>query len=372
MRLTLLPLVLLASGCDYSGDFLFPGVVDNVPGVLIIPTEDGGSVHEPAIITNYELVQESTIYFELGPTGTAALGGATLDFAGTGDRVCVWVDPEMATWNQAIREGLDPFLRPFSYPDNIFDDGDIDVIGGRSVFYTGSPGVAMGDFVLQYEDDLGNEVPISFVECTPAQSQFDSPNSHAGKGTAEYCEFATTELGVTYTVALQTWSTPLDDDRVGVGVLLAQGSCRDIIGYADAELTFNQGTVDQQQLECIIRGESIKPDAGHAGPWYGYDAISSWENSVEFENSYCFIQDSVKLDEFCDAEIAGLIGLSDEELEELAELEAAAEDDENDTRYAEELDRLAAEHECEWRGAPEEDNRCFCGDPDDTPQQGAG
>ena len=356
------PLILTAlvglSACDYSGDFLFRGAVDGVPGVLIINNADGERLHDPAVVTNYEAIRENTIYFEVAPTGTAELGGATLDFIGTGGPVCVWVDPETAYWSQAIELQPTPFTRQFSWPDNFFDDGDIELTGGRSVFYTGSPGSRMGDFVLDYEDDLGNEVPISFVECEPSIGRLNyADNAHAGRGAPESCNINSTAVGVSYTIALQSWSTPLDDDRLSVGVLLARGSCDDLLAYASSEYSFNTQSVEAQQAECVITGESLRPV--DPGPHYGHDAVDdlTWPQSELFEESFCRVIGRPRLDDFCINESLGLRGLSDEEIGALD---------------SDDLADLADEWVCEWDEVLDEDNRCFCGDPDDTPQQGAG
>jgi len=351
----ILPLLFL-SACDLSGEFLFAGAVDGVPGVLIVEAPEGGTLHTPALIEDYQGVRDNTIYFEVGPTGTASLGGATVDFVGTGGKVCVWVDPELVTWNQAIREGLDPFLRPFAYPDNVFDDGDIELTGGRSVFYTGSPGIEMGDFVLRYDDDLGNPVPVPFTECQPAGPEAVSAE-HSGRAMPEFCEFESTDIGVSYTVALTTWSTPLDDDRLSVGVILSQGDCADLLDFADDELGFAPGTPEPQNIECVIRGEGIEP-SGDAGPWYGADAVAdlSWENSVLFEDTFCGASGVERLDLFCENEAAGLIGETDESIEAMDE---------------DELEQRAEDQNCAWQNL-EDGERCFCGDPRDTPQQGAG
>ena len=51
-------------------------------------------------------------------------------------------------------------LRPveqYLYPDNVFDDGDLDLFAGFSVYYSGSPGVEIGNFQILFEDALGNQ-----------------------------------------------------------------------------------------------------------------------------------------------------------------------------------------------------------------------
>ena len=71
----------------------------------------------------------------------------TFDFVGTGGEVCIWVDPEVAYWSQALSPQPSQIDRKWAFPDNTFDDGDIDLFAGQSVYYTGSPGETIGDFV---------------------------------------------------------------------------------------------------------------------------------------------------------------------------------------------------------------------------------
>jgi hypothetical protein len=356
--LLLVPVLGLVAGCDYSAEFLFAGAVEGVPGVQVILTEDGDRLHEPAIITNYEAIEANAIYFEVAPTGTAELGGATLEFVGTGGPVCVWVDPESASWNQAFEENSTPFSRQFALPDNHFDDGDVDLTGGRSVFYTGTPGEKMGDFVINYEDELGNEVAVNFVECAASIGRQDvDPNMTSGKGLPEYCYMPTTAMGVSYTIALTTFSTPFDDDRLSVGLLLANGDCASLQAYNAAEHQFNSLGAQPQQDECLLRGESLRPV--DPGPYYGKESIAdlTYEDFELFELSYCRVQGELRLDDFCALEDAGLRGYTEEEIDELSN---------------EELLEISAEWQCQRDEVIDDDRRCYCGDPRNTPQGGAG
>jgi hypothetical protein len=319
-----LPVVLAGlalSGCDFSGDFLFPGLIDGVPPVYVLTQEDG-SLFEPVDITSIDDVRANTLYAEVGPPINSEFGGVTLDFIGTGSDVCVWVDPETVFWNQAVAENLQSdFARKWTYPDNFYDDGDIDLFAGLSVYYTGSPGETVGDFVVQYEDSLGNRVPVSLSECSVGIG-----NAHAGRGFPESCTIRATDLGISYTVLMLTYSTPLDDDRLSYGVLLANGNCENLRTAA--------GGVTGLGDECLILGESMRPQpvSNGYGPYMGFDNVDSWPGSVEFEQEFC--DPEARMRRFCNDE-ADAVGL------------------------------------CQWDEIENQDKRCYCGDPNDTPKGGA-
>lgn len=307
-------------GCDYSGDWLFPEPTDEVPGII-----DLGTI-EPATVTTLDEIREAAIYGEIGATGRAVIGGATFNFVGTGSSVCLWVDPETVYWSQSVgRQGA---VQAFAFPDNSEDDGDIDLYAGVSVYYSGSPGVEIGNFEVRYQDALGNEIPIEFNECVISSNRLAS-NAHSGKSVPEYCTLPATQLGVDYTVVLETFSPPADDDRLGYGLLVANGDCDDIqqIGI---EASFDDD-------ECLILGESIDPRHEHDyrdAPTLvtGYTAVQeyAWEDSVKFEGLYC-----------------AALGLQDEALYEYCI-------DESDLVVnREDCDRLEI--------------RCFCGDITDSP-----
>jgi hypothetical protein len=339
MRSHVLVLLALVSGCDYSADFLFVGQIDGVDDVLVIRPDDSQYI-TPADIQTYDDIAENAIFAEVSQSTTATLGGATLEFIGTGGPVCAFVDPETVFWSAAVAPNPSELGRQYSYPDNPFDDGDIDISGGLSVFYTGSPDEQMGDFVVFYEDELGNDVPIELVECVTPRSELLDADGQAGKGYPEYCTFSTTQEGVAYTVAMTAWSVPLDDDRLSFGVVLANGTCADLISVASRSL--EQATVNSnaaQLRECVVTGESLRPE--DAGPHFGRPDDLVWEGSLDLEAAFCRIQGEPRLDNFC-----------------------ASEAD----------DRAADDEKCDWEAAGAEGDgvRCFCGDPNDLPNPGAG
>lgn len=247
------------TACDYSGDWLFAGAVEGLPGIM-----DLGEI-EVATVKTIDDVPAAVHFLEIGPTGTPSDGGSTFTFSGTGSDVCVWVDPESATWIQSLSPvyGIDDL----SYPDNLFDDGDIDLFGGLAVFYSGSPGESMGNFQIRYEDSLGNVIPIDANECS-IPSYDSATGGHAGRGGPEYCTIQNTQPGVSYLIQMLTYSTPMDDERMTYGLMLAHGDCGDL-----------RGELDVIHPECLITEESGNFDAdGNLVPY---------TNAAAFENAFC-------------------------------------------------------------------------------------
>lgn len=281
------------AGCDYTGDWLFPQS-SAVPGIL-----DLGTL-EPDTATTLDEVRSVIRYGEIGATGTAQIGGMSFDFTGTGRSVCIWVDPETVYWSQSVAEQGERAW--WAYPDNHDDDGDIDLFAGVSVYYSGSPGSEIGNFEVRYADDLGNEIPVEFNECVIKSEELEV-GSHAGRGMAEFCTMPATQLGVDYTVVLETFSSPSDDSRLGYGLLFLEGDCDDLVALVDVE--------DLDSEECLIVGESIDP-AQHehdyeAEPFLaiGYDAALpyAWRLSTTAEEAFCGAeQNKATLAEFCETE----------------------------------------------------------------------
>ncbi|TNE84658.1 MAG: hypothetical protein EP330_28730 [Deltaproteobacteria bacterium] len=260
------------AGCDYRGDFLFPGE-NGVDGVIDLGVIEVG---DPA--------DESAVVFaEVGPADVSVRGGATARFTGTGGTVCVWVDPEAVTWNTAVAPGGDQRL---SYPDNIFDDGDIDIEVGQSIFYTGTPEVTVGDFAVSYQDAIGNEVELALNECI-IYDLFGETGGHSGRAAPEFCDIPNTIPNLEYTVAISTWNTPLDDDVLSFGLLIVDGECSDLMNA--------RRTTDAWDQECVITGEAR--NGGVMRPSYDY-----------VESLFCLAQDdsapegTPTLSEFCQTE----------------------------------------------------------------------
>lgn len=316
----------MGTACDYNGDFLFADV-DNIPSIIHLDGPDGATYLPVVDVNDPESIRANTVYGEVGAPASAAAGGVTFYFQGTGGDVCVWVDPELVFWNQKVGSKPNANGRPFTYPDNIFDDGDLDLTVGLSAYYTGTPREAMGDFYVTYEDSLGNKIPIELVACSNS-SAFGLPNAHAGRGMAEYCTVRNSLPDTSYTVALKTYSAPLDDDRLGFGIFVYNGSCN--------ALKESLGITKLVQEECLIRGEGIVPQGEDHGPWFGYEASRAWAGSVEFEDAFC----AEALPDYCEAEAKAV---ADEKLR------------------------------CSWNDAGVDGGaRCFCGDPNDTPEAGQG
>ncbi len=371
-HLLLVSTAALLGSCDYSGDWLFAGQVEGVPGVYALTDEDvdldfdgvsgeweaddedldgDGAFGErepradekyiiPRRVTSMDELRAATIYGEVGPSGSTELGGVTAAFLGTGGDVCVWVDPETAWWSQAVSPAPNEFGNYFSYPDNVFDDGDLDLYVGLSVYYTGSPGERMGDFFVSYTDSLGNEVPLQLSECTNTGFQ-GQLNAHAGRAMPEYCDVSNTQKDISYTIAMQTFSTPLDDDRLGYGLLVTEGTCDDLMATLRTSGEILDEGTEFRLEECLIQGESINPNKAKNGPWYGYAELGGegaiWELSEEFEQHFCGTK---RMSGFC----------KDEAEAQLTGEGAAG---------------------CAWNSLPDKDNRCYCGDMSDTPKGGS-
>ena len=181
-------------------------------------------------------------YFgQLGRAPHLTQGGATFTFIGTGDNVCVIVDPETVYWNQSIA----PASRSdqYAYPDFFNDDGDLDLYGGMSSYYTGSPGVEIGDFKGFYTDSKGELIEIEYGECN--QSGYNGVDgAHAGRGTSEFCTINTDQQeGVEFTVVMETWSVPLDDGVLSFGVTVMNERCPRV-----------------DTSECFMLNESLEDD----------------------------------------------------------------------------------------------------------------
>lgn len=344
------------SGCDYSGDWLFGQPIEGLPAVYNITGPDGGPI-VPATVSNLDEIGEATIYGEVAASQTSELGGVTAEFVGTGGPVCIWVDPESVQWTQAVSENPSAASDKFSYPDNVWDDGDLDLRVGRSVYYTGSPD-RIGDFQVTYEDDLGNPVEIALQDC-PNEEATSLYNEYvdAGRGSPERCTIRRTDPGVSYTILLRNWATPIDDDRLSFGLLVVNGDCRGSNGLEGAAGRDN-GAADENVLnaECVIFNEAIQPydDLGAQEdvpasetyePIYGLSALKErnlhYPTYQELEETYC--NPGGNLRDFCRPEARKVRENGQ------ACLWDGYEDDESN---------------------PLEKVKCFCGDPNDTPENG--
>ena len=196
-----------------------------------------------------------------GTVGTGELGvegGATFTFKGTGGPVCVIVDPETVFWSNDLGVSEDPpgTVRPWYYPDYTSDDGDLDLFGGLSSYYNGSPGVEIGNFKGFYTDSLGRTLEIDYSQCNMFSSVFGIDGQHSGLGSPEYCTIDTAlHEGASYTVLMQTFSTPYDDGDLSFGAMVVDGDCQDVMSTLNPS-TGETNIVYSPLAECVVRGES--------------------------------------------------------------------------------------------------------------------
>ncbi len=191
---------------------------------------------------------------------------------------------------------------------------------------------------------LTQTCPISACNINAVASPFEL-GGHAGRGSAEYCTIENTIENVSYTIVLEAFSLPMDDDRLGYGLLLANHHCDVVQNRGDWAADGNE------KDECVIRGESITPfrdndlgarasEMGLPAPaWVGKDEAPSWGGAVTQEINFC----EANLKQACKNETNSL---------------------------------AEAGHSCSWEDAPEPDvdgeinesSRCYCGDENDTPR----
>lgn len=231
------------------------GIIDPIPAEEVVNNPAGEGT-----LTGLPGLQ----YRQLGaPPDPSNRGGATFQFFGTGGSVCLVVDPETVFWNQDI--SIDP--NGYKYQDNLRDDGDLDMSAGLSAYYTGSPGVSIGDFELPYTDPLGQVHTIDFNLCNRAIYP-------SGRGTVESCEIDTSnQEGISFTVLLKTFSLPINDGILSYGLGVVDGGCANV-------------TTD----ECAIPFEADDGDA--TGP------------HANLESQFC--QGPRKVNEYCeDGHIGG-------------------------------------------------------------------
>jgi len=219
---------------------------------------------------------EGVLYAQLGaPENAGIYGGATVSFRGTGGPVCVVADPEAVFWNLSVDADAEGGRR-YSYLDNVEDDGDLDVAVGLTAYYTGSPGVEMGDFNAVYDDPSGVEHTIAFNECVQV-GRFGDLNVHAGRATVEFCDVDTDQrAGIPYTIVLRTFALPHDDSILSYGVAVFEGRCEDLA-----------------PTECTLRDEVSRAEPEGATP-----AGKEWFPVLE--DKVC--DGVVKVNTFCEEE----------------------------------------------------------------------
>lgn len=196
-NLRILPILGLASGLAACSPDVPAGVNQNGGDAPLVVDLDAT---DPLVVGTESLVQLRGV-----SRGSGEQGGFTGTFTGVGGPMCVILDPENV-WDGTYG-----------------DDGDVDLYLGRAADYTGQPGVAIGDFVGEWIDDLGVSHPLDQNLCIQTD-YFGRTGASAGQGEPEYCTI-NTDLGTPYTVLGLTWSAPLDDDVISVAVRVDNGAC---------------------------------------------------------------------------------------------------------------------------------------------------
>lgn len=235
------------SGCDLDGDELLQNYDPETGESLPVTVVDLDRVDEPPTICSAQQVEDGDCDPYLGDLGPSDIGqgvfsGATWTFEGTGDRVCVIIDPQSMFRDDVIRAGeggesANPYMEDFP-----FDDGDLDMLAGRASYYTGTPGEVMGDFVNTFVDVNGVSQRVDLNICLQ-QDNHGNVGGTAGRATPEACSFVT-EAGTPYRVALYAFAAPVDDNSLRYAMQVREGAC------------------PAQIDECTLRGDRDRPEAG--------------------------------------------------------------------------------------------------------------
>ena len=200
-------LAVVAAGCYDSGGEFAPEVTD-VPGIVDLGQIQNISVddwRDPDFDPRDP--SSGVVYAQVGADSDPSVtGGATFQFSGNGNPVCVLMDPETVFWSRVLNEGSTGFL----FDDNYDDDADLDMDVGLTAYYTGSPGVEIGNFNAEYTDAAGLPHNLAANECV--QSGYTGEAVHPGRGSVESCPISTQERGgVSFTGVIRTFQLPTSD-----------------------------------------------------------------------------------------------------------------------------------------------------------------
>jgi hypothetical protein len=179
----------------------------------------------------------------VGPSniGTGELSGATVTIRGTGERVCVIVDPQ-SVFRDNLQldangsEAPNPFMNNYTG-----DDGDLDLAVGLASYYTGTPGEEIGDFVNDFPDENGVNRRVDLNLCL-MEDYHGVVGGTAGRATPEWCDFPTSE-DVDYRIVLQVFSVPIDDNMLRYAFEIRDGACPTTV------------------TECTLRGDADEAPA---------------------------------------------------------------------------------------------------------------
>lgn len=191
------------------------------------------------------------------------------------ETVCVLMDPETVFWNHSVAE-LERETKPL-VADFHDDDGDLDMTVGLSSYYTGSPGVELGDFRGLFTDSLGRTIEIEYGECIQRGSPY--PGEHfAGRGHLEFCDIDVEgRQGLQFTVVMESFSVPLNDGALGYGTFVYGGACSDL--------------VSSPREEQVIPEESLEPTPPDDGDFDTRACTKNLELAVSagVEQGFCCV-----------------------------------------------------------------------------------
>ena len=186
--------------------------------------------------------------------GAGDPSGASLTIQGTGERVCVIVDPQ-SVWRDDLQlddsgnEATNPYMTDFPH-----DDGDLDLLAGLASFYTGTPGEKIGDFFGSFPDSNGVDRSIDLNLCL-MEDYHGQVGGTAGRASPEWCSFVTQE-GIDYRIVLQVFSAPVDDNELKYALDVRAGECPEVNectlrgDYDDHDADLPGGFTQVEELYC--------------------------------------------------------------------------------------------------------------------------
>ena len=246
----LLGLGLAASGCDLDPMPLLQNYDPDTSTLF------GGEVIDLDLLDDAPSVDSGVFIGTVGASnvGAGELSGATLTIQGTGERICVIVDPQ-SVWRDDLQldssgnEASNPYMGDFPH-----DDGDLDLLVGLASFYTGTPGEEIGDFFGSFPDSNGVERSIDLNLCL-MEDYHGQVGGTAGRATPEWCSFETQD-GIDYRVVLQVFSAPVDDNELKYALEVRAGACPEVNectlrgDYDDHEVDLPGGFTQVEELYC--------------------------------------------------------------------------------------------------------------------------
>lgn len=250
--LLLLGSLVTITGCDLNTSVLLQNYDDESDNLK------GADVRDLDLVETPPALDGGTYVGTLGPSdiGSGDYSGATFTLTGTGERICLLVDPQ-SVWRDDLHidgsgsETDNPYMLDFTH-----DDGDIDLLAGLASYYTGTPGELIGDFFGSFPDDNGVNRAVDLNLCLQ-QDYHGQVGGTAGRASPEACSFET-EPDTAYRIVLQVFSVPQDDNELKYALEARTGECPvtvdectlrgDFDDNPDAELP--QGYTDVESMYC--------------------------------------------------------------------------------------------------------------------------